>query len=757
MSFCALRELVLKSAAAQGLLHEHALGRLAGRQLVVDGRAWLARLATETAARDPLAATRDGMGVSPLLGPCTDALLAPLTALAPAPVFVFDGLSPQSSPQTRACASRTFADDIQRLWTHLGSRAPATKCDTKCDTKCYTLAASCAQQSGLTNNTVTALMEHLLQRGVEAMRAPYTSWTQIAFLLRRHSSAHSQEPLPPLCLGEPELLLFGVGTVILAVDTVASKYLAVDRTELLRAYNTTQAEFVDACLVLRVLEGFPHVPKTDLVSLLKARKTHASAKELLHSILHDKETISTALREYHRWNTFLHAQPVLNPDTCSCQTLDPDRNALDLGPVLPDQVYFFIGMGFLSPEVVQPFIDRVVVLQTTVADTTALRRIEPVLLRLKRQSLAIIAEAAEVSTSTITALHWDDDDDNCKDGGIQLFPDDKASVLSYDFRQVTGSEMSTEFARQGLTPGILSMDIAYILQYQDYLSTHGNGGSLVAPIDEQSPITSVQSALCHVLILGLYYMNYITANNEKPLTEFGTAVLSSFTSGRPGAVFKEETLTVMELIRDPDLFSAPFVPLKRGDAPEAQSSPTTTTTPQVALLTRVFSLVPLDAETLQVLHEDIVPHTVPADFSLSAFNVIVQSLWHELHNLFEAVFVALSLKHVICVPPSQCRGLYDRLPFKTPPTNVLGLVLLHILSTETPASHLQELFPQVALDEQQQSALLHALHCGIDFWNHISHTIRDVAEKKVADDSLLPLVESSDALLHEKLGFLHFF
>ena len=778
MSFRGLRELVLKGAAARGVLHEHALGGLAGRQLVVDGRAWLARLAAETAARAPLAATRDGLGVPPGLGPCTDALLAPLAARTAGTVVVFDGLAPQSRARARARASRTFARDIQHLWHQLA--APATGTEA-CDAR----AARCAQHACLTNNTVTALMEHLLRRGVEAMRAPYTSWAQIAFLLRRarrrqHSHTTTtgapHEPLLPVCLGEPELLLFGVDTVILAVDTAADKYLAVDRAELLRAYDTTEAQLTDACLVSRALEALPHAPPTDLAALLRARKEHASAEALLRSTLASSpDSLPSALREYRRWDAFLHAQPVLNPETCCCQTLDPGRRAVDLGPALPDLVYFFIGMGFLTPEVVQPFVDHVVVLQTTVADTSALRRIEPVLLQLKRQSLAIIADAAEVSPPTITALHWDDvadyDDDNdddddddddddkdCKTAGIQLLPDDKTSVLPNDFRRVTGNEMSTEFARQGLTPGILSMDIAYILQYQHHLSSHGNGGSLVAPVDEQPPITSVQSALCHVLILGLYYMNYITASNEKPLTDFGTAVLSAITSGRPGAVFKEETLTFLELIRDPDLFSAPLVPLKKGDVPaaaSASSSSPSPVTPQVALLTRVFSLVPLDAETLQVLHEDIVSHAVPADFALSAFNVIVQSLWRELHNLFEAVFVALSLKHIICVPPSQCRGLYDRLPFKTAPTNVLGLVLLHILSAQTPASHLQELFPQVALDEQQHAVLVRALRCGTDFWDHISHTIQNMVEKKLADESLLPLVESSDALLHEKLGFLH--
>lgn len=747
MSFSALRELVLRDAAARGLLHERALTDLAGRQLVVDGRAWLARLAAETAARDPLAVTRDGLGVSPHLARCADALLAPLTARAAETVFVFDGLAPQSDPESRAHASCTFARDVQQLWAALEDAGPAQE-------KCSELASHCTQQACLTSNTVTALMEHLLRRGVEAMRAPFTSWAQIAFLLLR---SHDSAQPPPLCVGEPELLLFGVDTVVLAVDAVGERCLAIDRAELLHELDATEAEFVDACLVAKALESIKNAaPSTDLTALIRARKAHASVEEILRSMLREKD-VDTALGEYRRWDAFLHAQPVLNPETCGCQTLCPDRCARDLGPALPDQVYFFIGMGFLTPEIVQPFVDPVVVLQTTVADSTALRHIEPVLLQLRRQCLAIISEAASVSASaastdapTITAVHWDDDFDTNK--GVQLFPDDKVTVLPFDFRRVTGSEMSTEFARQGLTPGILSMDIAYILQYQEHLSSHsGGGGSLVAPVDEQPPITSVQSALCHVLILGLYYMNYITASNKKPLTDFGTAVLGAFTSGRPGAAFKEETLTVMELIRDPDLFSAPLVPAQSsGDATAKAPSPS----PEIALLTRVFSLVPLDAETLRVLHEDVAPATVPADFTLSAFNAIVQSLWRELHNLFEAVFVALSLKHVICVPPSQCRGLYDRLPFKTAPTNVLGLLLLHALSSTARASRLPQLFPQIALDDHQSAVLLRALHCGADFWDHIRHTIRTMVEKKLADDALLPLIDSSDALLHEKLGFL---
>ena len=735
MSFKSFTKYVLgASPGAASLLHEHPISELLGRQIVIDGRSWLSRLAVEVShAATPNSALCDGMGVAPfLLHPCLERLLEPLAALTADIVFVFDGLTQQHrAPQILAKRSREYAEDVARLWTQsVSGKSPEEE-----------LVRRCVKRACFTENAVASVMEYLLQKGVEVMRAPYSSRTQISFLIECMVKEQREQRKKPICFGDPELLLFGVDEVVLAIN--GSEYLSVRLLDVLQSGDSliTFQQLVDAAAIHKALET---VSKDRCPSFLRVLESRKDSKEAFSSIepelkMMDVDSSKPELitSEYHNVRSLLYEQPVLDPETCTC------RDSALAKTKLPEEVYFFICMGFLSPNVVQPFIDKRIMLPPTIADSDLLGHVEVFLNRVKERYTSVFASACQADHHLVLC-HWSDDEkatphENCFNLILNPQP--------YNFRSISGEDMSTEFARQGVPPGITSIDISFILQCQRHAQEQGKGALASHLTEKQPPITSVQSALCHVLITGECCVNYLTTDNTSPMTPFGEALCDSLRMRETGSELSEETLTIMELARDEDLLTTPFAPLQ---------VPIPLTRPEdrkeVALLSRVFSLVPLDSSTEQMIHKEVLSSSsILPDFSLSAFNVVVQSLWRELRYLFETVFVSLSLQNIICVPPSQCRGLYDRLPFKRSPTTTLGLILQHIVCCQKKdVKSLEDCFPS-GIKKETLIRIDQALDNGVHFWKHVRSVISMMASRRLVTESLQNLFESSDRFLEEKL------
>ncbi|KAJ2723428.1 hypothetical protein GGI07_002630 [Coemansia sp. Benny D115] len=222
-----VRELRLQQETRIGLLSETRLG--------IEGHNWLRQLMTST---------RDGESVA-MDGP-PQALEAAITADVQyfrrsgiTPVIVFNGL-PVARKDQRAFAKEDYRLGFRNAaWEAYGQRHEEQAL------RGWSTASPHAQADML-----PFVMRVLQGLGVEYMRAPYSSWAQLAYMSR-----HEQQPIHAV-YASLDVLMFDVDRVITSVNQQKGTFTWVQRDNLASKCGVAPEQLLDMC----ILAGFDWCP-----------------------------------------------------------------------------------------------------------------------------------------------------------------------------------------------------------------------------------------------------------------------------------------------------------------------------------------------------------------------------------------------------------------------------------------------------------------------------------------------------------------
>lgn len=205
----------------QKLVNSEPIDRLRDLKIGVDAVYWLRTLPS---LKDPLA---DAIGgVAPGVYDVLDNGLALLKQFAINMLFVSQGIQPPS----HMLFSSTLHQQMYEGWKHVG-REEYHQAQQR-----FALATS-----RITSDFMFIVSRSLRSHGCELIQAPYLAAAQLAYF--------AQKGLVDAVFGPPALLLFGIPRVITAINFEKKTFEWVDLNQLLTAWNATEDQLIDACLL----------------------------------------------------------------------------------------------------------------------------------------------------------------------------------------------------------------------------------------------------------------------------------------------------------------------------------------------------------------------------------------------------------------------------------------------------------------------------------------------------------------------------
>ncbi|KAJ2768493.1 hypothetical protein IWQ56_002911, partial [Coemansia nantahalensis] len=210
------------------LTQEARIGALADTRLGIEGNNWLRQL---------LAGARDGEaaavgGVPPALEAEMVKELQFFRANGITPVFVFSGL-----PVARR-DGRAFAKEDHRPAYRQAAWEQYQQGHTE-----QALRGWGAAGPQTLANVVPFAMQVLAAHGAEFMRAPYSSWAQLAYLYR-----HEDQPIHAV-YSSLDILMFDVDRVVTSISHARSTFAYVVREHLVSRCGVSSEQVLDMCLL----------------------------------------------------------------------------------------------------------------------------------------------------------------------------------------------------------------------------------------------------------------------------------------------------------------------------------------------------------------------------------------------------------------------------------------------------------------------------------------------------------------------------
>eukprot|EP01105_Mastigella_eilhardi_P025039 TRINITY_DN666_c0_g1_i3.p1 TRINITY_DN666_c0_g1~~TRINITY_DN666_c0_g1_i3.p1 ORF type:complete len:837 (-),score=217.82 TRINITY_DN666_c0_g1_i3:877-3327(-) len=743
---------------------------LRGTTVAIDGLEYLASRMRRCRARGKGDPFRKAVGGVP--GPLLEAVardVAQLQQLGVRPLFVFSGLAvdPHKLADAEATA-KGAAPPVQQAAVHAKESAKAQHrlaawesfYAGKVDQAAETLLEL---EKGFPQAVLPTLFDYFNQQQVEWMRAPCLAWAQIAWLLKQNIVQHAWAPL--------EVLLFGSFPVILDIDFETSTMDYVDAARLLQVTGLRHDQLVDACL-LAGSEYCPTFPPLRRQQQKQQGAMFASAVEMVKACTTGVAAIESYSQDDSYMETFARAKgfiihhPVFKPNY-SCETLNADACPVDIDTVigarLPDDVYYFVCMGIVSPQVVNNLITGEQVESPPFVDTEEYQQLLGELLFLRSRTLGILSSSLS-DFFRRRRISWHR---YFMPNDILQFDHHLTTQPLPDFVNLADAEIESELERQHGTrsgratpPTIISssvaaakptVDMAFVMSMQanrsalqppdapilQYLYSETDISDTNPPSPPTiEPIRTLKGTLAYVLTHCLVEMEHLTP--EGRLTTVGSGLEQALRS-RAGRTFQEQCLVVLELLRAGYLTANPLTVVTGSYNVEFDK-----TTKPIRLISRIFSLLPIQLNT----------QAWPSmDYDLMGFHCIVMTLWRSLRNLLEMVTLSLYLRHRIEIPARQLYELSRRLPFNYQPGTELGIVCKVLLErcTGTGAyagkapsnptiAELTAQFPACA-------NLVADLRSGLRFWEEVMHVVQFLHEGSLLNAELRDDFVQANALL----------
>ncbi|EGC37142.1 hypothetical protein DICPUDRAFT_94141 [Dictyostelium purpureum] len=573
------------------------------------------------------------------------------------PFFLFNGLS--------IIKERTFANP-----TNIRSQKLATAWDAYYKEQ-YTAAEKCFQESekNLLLSFIHYIIQFFKQKNIEFFKAPYFAGPQLALF-----SEPSSKNYLNAVYGSQELLLYGVYRLITDIDYEKGAYSWVDLKSILSELQLSHDQFIDACLLC----GFEYCPTFPvLIQSFGKEYSFKNACDMVRNYHTGLDTIRTYLMgpqldkyldQFSKAKGLVHSHLVYYT-ACLCDPIYPkdmysNRNfyyslSSIFGPRLPNDLYFYISQGVISPQVINNFTSGILMEPFPTIESGEYCKMLDYLKSVRTTTLGLLSNCLndELKNKPIKTIRWFEPKEF----------DMPHSTSLNEFREFTGGNIKVP---QEITTLLANNSVSFGFVAKHYQTLHN---SIINSENEENiaQIKDREEGIFITLAQTLKMIGYFN-NSENKKFQFSQC-LEKISNSK----LQEPTVLLIELLRSGVLSS------------ETLKVPKSTfeglSTPTVLLISRVLSLVPSQ------LNND--PWGGPIDHDLMGFHEITRTLYKSLRNLVELTALSHFLTFRIVLQPSEYFTFSTKLPFFLQPSASMGLLVKGLLLDDLSLENLEENFP----------------------------------------------------------------
>ncbi|KAK5584228.1 hypothetical protein RB653_005836 [Dictyostelium firmibasis] len=549
----------------------------------------------------------------------------------------------------------------------------------------YSSAEKCFQDSekNLLLSFIHFIIQYFKQKGIEFFEAPYFAGPQLALF-----SEPSQKNYLNAVYGSQELLLYGVYRLITDIDYEKGSYTWVDLKSILYDLGLTHDQFIDACLLC----GFEYCPQLPFLMSPQGKDcTFKTVCDMVKTYNNGIDTIRTYLpmgqcekyiEQFIKTKCLVHNH-LLFYSSNVCEPLFKDiyyrpyfLNQI-FGPRLPNDVYFYISQGVVSPQVINNFISGILAEPFPTIESEEYCKMLDYLKNVRTKTLGLLSICLndDLKHKPVKTIRW-------------------FEPKEFDMPHTTSLHEYHEF-----TNGYIKVPTEIISTIQNLVKDNTSTGNVISfglvskyyealhncmikslsqsPPEQLPPIRDINEGIFVTLAQTMSMMGYFNNASNDPSKKL--LKYSQCLENVSNTKLQEPTLLLIELLRSGSFTfeRLNFVPKPTFDGPPSK--------PSVFIISRVLSLIPSQL--------DNTPWGGPIDHDLMGFHEITRTLYKSLRNLIEMTALSHFLTHRIVLPPPEYFTFSTRLPFFLQPSSSMGLLVKGLLLENLSLEQLEEIFP----------------------------------------------------------------
>ncbi|EGG18458.1 5'3'-exonuclease N- and I-domain-containing protein [Cavenderia fasciculata] len=566
---------------------------------------------------------------------------------------------------------------------------------------------------------IQSIISYFKQQNIEFFKAPFFLWAQLALF-----SDPSQKNYLNAVWGGYESLLFGIHRLIVDIDFDKGVFFWIDLKAILNELALTHDQFVDAILLCgyEFCPLFPHFinnnfgPQLFRVACDLVRQ-HQTGIAVIQDHFH-MYPLEKYMEQFMKTKCLLRNHMIYTP-SCHCEPLyrdlayqvkPTDLNSI-FGPKLPNDLYFYISQGAVSPQVVNNLISGILIEPFPTVESEEFRRMLEYLKDVRAKTLGLLSACLgdDIHNKVVKNIRWYEPKD---------FEIPHATILnSTPFGRANNSksivipnEIKQQLQQQTKSNLPITFQFVAACSSSNPLINNNNNNSN-SNNNNQEPIVPIKDsheANFYIMYQSLSIMGYI--GNDGKLTAYGR-VLEQLKKSK----FQEEIILAIELMRSNCLSTEKltFIPKPSFEGPSSNNT--------TALLSRLLSLLPCKL--------DNTPWSGPIDHDLMAFHEIARTLYKTLRNLIEITATSHFLTHRIVFEPNEYFNFSTKLPFFLQSNASMGLMVKGTMLEGLGIEDMKDIFPN-CIDIE------HDLERATQFLEEIVSVLPILVKENLIDKSL---------------------
>jgi len=627
------------------------------------------------------------------------------------------------------------------------------------------------------NEFMNSVFKIFQENNIEFMRAPYSSWAQLAYLQQKGyvQSVYSGSEMLMWC-GDTD-------GIILNIDFDKKEFSWVEKMRVIQDLNLIHPDhFIDICMLAGFdwISTFPPLvnPNTSFtfkgtVEMLQQYRTGFNAIQA-HTE-HPKVKENNYEDNFCRIKSIINHNIILKEDGTT-EPLNKETAPNDLhelfGPRLPDEVYFYMCQGMVSPQVITNLVSGMLLEGPPLCNGDTIEYREFIksqnLLDLRTQAISLLTMGMSnfMRNRRVNSIFWFDPSHEIQlhhenePIGIRWLPPNKIAQINdskqsnkenenpnenennkEDNKEKEKSNKVSESQTKTNTPPIYSLtnnidwieshkkkdkdfsianiNLLFCLQtisnqsqIQLNIPTNQNSNNSknsknnnnLSPFDLKY-VRNVDDIYALVLLRFLEARNFVKLSPSKSnssnssanyilgsyqLTPYGKALQKALNATPSSAVFQEEIVTALELIRMNVLNNKFYNKIPYIKPGTKLSSPVTLSTPStpnkegndikehINLISRVASL-------LHISFKSMIVWKGPLDLELLRFNSFMKAVTRSLRNLCEMILLSMTMNENAGKSDSNMEvlGAGIKLPFLLDANTANGIITKSYLDSLT--------------------------------------------------------------------------
>jgi 5'-3' exonuclease len=633
------------------------------------------------------------------------------------------------------------------------------------------------------NEFMNSVFKIFQENNIEFMRAPYSSWAQLAYLQQKGyvQSVYSGSEMLMWC-GDSD-------NVILNIDFDKKEFTWIEKIRVIQDLNLIHPDhFIDICM----LAGFDWISTfPPLVGSKNISFTFKGTVDMLQQYRTGFNAIQAfaenpKVKEYNYEDNFCRIKSIINhniilKDDGTTEPLNKETAPNDLhelfGPRLPDEVYFYMCQGMVSPQVITNLVSGMLLEGPPLCNGDTIEYREFIksqsLLDLRTQALSLLTMGMSsfIRNRKVNSIFWFDPSHEVQlhhknePVGVRWLPPNKIAQINKSKQNDKENDKENEndnenenennneegkekeklnknkessiktntvpiysltnnidwieshkkkekdFSISNINLLFCLQTIANQSQIQLNVPTNQNANNLknsknnnLSPFDLKY-VRNVDDIYALVLLRFLEARNFIELKSSKSnssnssanyvfgsyhFTPYGKALQKALSLAPSSAIFQEEIVTALELIRMNVLNNKAYNRVPYTKLGSMLSSPISSSTPStpnkdgndvkehINLISRVASL-------LHISFKSMIAWNGPLDLELLRFNSFMKAVTRSLRNLCEMILLSMAMNENAGKSDSNLEILSTgiKLPFLLDANTANGIITKNYLDSLT--------------------------------------------------------------------------